>query len=458
MEVVLDLDRNNESDDIGSDLIVSTPEKLEKAEKFYKTKPPKYISGSTLKAVGWYTNYRDPKRFHEIDEIRKLFAEIALQDNVSDITLKSGSPVTIKIKRFGLKAITHRCLSHNEVLLICQKLTGDVAISSRIAKGKPISGMAQLLDNSEIDAQTGARSDTNRYRYEITACSSQDEQAGISVIMRPLPDKPYRYDEIGLSLEFVESCIVKDGIVIIAGATGEGKSTTIASVIRYILENDTMIKGIILTHEDPIEVSFESIDSEHSEVYQSAIGQGLHVITFDDANRSAMRRSPDLVLLGELRDQATIEAAVEISLTGHPVFATTHASSISSIFPRLISRFPQELQGQKGFDLVETTRFLVAQKLIWNTKGKRIAIRETLTFSEGLRGVLIKHAEKTDVLYKMINKIMDNELFGAKNYESQGKALLENGDIDEINYFYLAGKVVELDEGEVKLLEGVANA
>lgn len=425
-------------------------------ERKYKTLPPSYISGSNLRPVGWYSDYVDPDRFNDMSQIRQLFAEIDQQDNVSDIIIKSGAPVSIKVKRFGLQAVTHRCLNHEEVLIICQKLTSDPAISSRISRGAPISGLAQVLDSNKFNSNTGIQAAKSRFRYEITACSSKDEDKGISVIMRPLPDAPYRYSDIGLPLNFVENCIVKDGIVIVAGATGEGKSTTIASVIRYVLENDTPIKGIILTHEDPIEVGFDLIESDHSEVIQSAIGQGDHILTFNDANRSAMRRSPDLVLLGELRDEATITAAVELSLTGHPVFATTHASNIGSIFPRLISRFPQEIQGQKAYDLVDTTRFLVAQKLVWTVDKKRIAIREELKITESLRAELIKYAQEPDVLYRIINQIMSAGDFGAISYESQAKKLLADGVIDEKNYFYLVGNYSELTQDEIETIEGYA--
>ena len=425
-------------------------------ERVYKTIPPSYISGSNLRPVGWYSDYTDPDRFNDMAQIRQLFSEIDRQENVSDILVKSGAPVAIKVKRFGLQAVTHRCLNHEEVLIICQKLTSDPAISSRISRGAPISGLAQVLDSSKFNSHTGIQAAKSRFRYEITACSSKDEEKGISIIMRPLPDAPYKYSDIGIPLSFVEKCIIKDGIVIVAGATGEGKSTTIASVIRYILENDTAIKGFILTHEDPIEVSFDLIESDHSEVMQSAIGQGDHVMTFNDANRSAMRRSPDLVLLGELRDEATITAAVELSLTGHPVFATTHASDISSIFPRLISRFPQEIQGQKAYDLIDTTRFLVAQKLVWTVDKKRIAIREELEITAGLKAELIKYAQNPDVLYRIINQIMAAGDFGAISYKSQADKLLADGVIDQKNYFYLVGDSKNISENDVAVIAGYA--
>lgn len=459
-EVIVDyLENTHEGNDVevvitneDNDVEVVKREAFEKEVIECKTPAPDYISGSDLTPLPWYSKYKDPQKFNNADDIRLLFAEINLHENVSDIVIKSGSPVAIKIKRFGLKAITHRCLNHSEVLIFAQTLTNDSAVASRISRGTPISGMAQVMDKANFNINTGIQTSKNRYRFEVTACSSKDEANGLSIILRPLPDAPYKYSDIGIPLDFVEKCIVKDGIVIVAGATGEGKSTTIASVIRYIMENDTPIKGNLLTHEDPIEVSYHLIHSKHSEVMQSSIGQGDHVISFNDANRSAMRRSPDLVLVGELRDEDTITSAIELSLTGHPVLATTHASYIGAIFPRLISRFPKEVQGQKGFDLVDTVRFLVAQKLIWTTKGKRIAIREELVIDEGLRTELLKYAERTDVLYKLINSIMKNGSFGAISYQAQADKMLAEGIIDEKNYFYLVGKNNQLSEKQVDMI------
>lgn len=424
-------------------------------KKEYLSPPPEAIAGSGIEPAGWYTKYRDPTRFMNIQQLRELFTEIKQHKSVSDIVLKSDEPVCIKTKRFGLKAITHRCLSHAEVEVFAKELSNNDAIMQRISAGDTISDLGNILNDDSFDEATGLQGEKNRYRFEITGCASTKTEKGVSIILRPLPDAPLDYRDLGLPLDFVNNFIVKDGIVIVAGATGEGKSTTLASVIRYILEHDTIIKGIILTHEDPIEVSFSTIKSKHSVVIQSQVGQGDHINSYSLANRSAMRRSPDLVFLGELRDEGTIEAAVELSLTGHPVFATTHASTISAIFPRLISRFPKEVQSQKTFDLIDTTRFLVAQKLIWNTSGKLMAVRETLVFSEALRAYLKRFSDNNELLYAKINKIMDEELLGASNYLRQADRLLAAGEIDEVNYRYLVGTQGELDDEALQILEEV---
>lgn len=418
-------------------------------EREYTTKAPENITNSNLKPLDWITSYRDPQRFNDIDQLRSLFAEISKQKSVSDIIIIPDQPICLKTKRFGLRAITHRIISMEEAITIISLLTNDDSAIIKIQAGEALSGLAKVLDQENISANLtkdellqrkindSGHYNKHRFRYEITGCATRSTEKAFSCIMRPLPTEPLPYDQLGLTVDFVNQCIVKDGIVIIAGATGEGKSTTLSSVIRYVAENDTQIKGIILTHEDPIEVSYEKIASDHSVIVQSSIGQGQNILTFDGANRSAMRRSPDLILLGELRDAATVEAAVELSLTGHPVFATTHANSVAAIFPRLISRFPKEQQSQKTFDLIDTARVLISQKLIWNTQGKLFAVREVLPFTTAVRSYLLKYANSPDEVTRKIAGIMNEGLLGAESYEIQGRRMLEDGTIDEKNFNYL---------------------
>ena len=127
-------------------------------------------------------------------------------------------------------------------------------------------------EDYEKRAKQFAESKRRRFRYEITGCASAINENSFSVILRPLADEPTPYYELGMTKELVLDCIVPNGIVIISGATGEGKSTTLAAIYRYISEEDTLIKGILLTHEGPIEINYDSINrrSKHSVVIQSS--------------------------------------------------------------------------------------------------------------------------------------------------------------------------------------------
>lgn len=438
-------------------LLIPRTNEVSKTHGFQST--PDSIKGSKLIPLPRKTHYKDPKRFTTIEELRGLFAEIAGQDGVSDIIITPDEPVAVKIKGVGLRAITYRILNINECNTIITLLTGSETSTITIKEGKALSGLAKVIEQDNKEAYVSTKLSLNemkeklaaeeavgkfRYRYEITGCAAKSVESAFACIMRPLPAIPPSYEEIKLDLEFVKLFIVKDGICIIAGATGEGKSTTLAAIIRYILEGDTIIKGNIITHEDPIEYSYDKIPSAHSIVMQSSIGQGQHILSFNDANRSAMRRSPNLAVLGELRDAATITAAIEISLTGHPVFATTHANSVAAIFPRLISRFPTEEKKQATYDIISTTRLLVSQKLIRNTQGKLFAVREVLPFTPDLREFLLRISDNPDMVINAITGIMDNGWRGVKSYAAQGKEMLESGYIDKTVYSSLVDSGSEM--------------
>lgn len=426
------------------------------SKKDYVTKAPAKITGSYIKPLDWKTEYVDPIRFSDEKDVERLFFEISKHKNISDVIIVPDFPICLKSKRRGLRAITHRVMDLIEAEQLVKILTNNDSIFNEIRSGKPVSGLAKLLENDDEGnakySETGTRVKA-RYRYEVTGCASPKTEDSFSAIIRPLPVEPAPYHKLGMTKEFVDMCIVKDGIVVVAGATGEGKSSTLSSIIRYVLENDTIIKGIILTHEDPIEVSYENIPSQHSIVIQSSVGEGQHIRSFSDANISAMRRSPDLVLLGELRDAPTVEAAVELSLTGHPVFATTHANNISAILPRLISRFPQEIQGQKAYDIIDTVRVLIAQKLIRDVNDNMFAVREKLQFTPELRQYLKPFTVQPDLLYKKVDAIMANGLLGSKSYEIQGRQMLESKKINIENYRYLVEAGNDFTEDDIEQLD-----
>lgn len=404
-----------------------------------------------LEKLDWATSYRDPKRFNEIriSEIYSLFNEISNQKNVSDIIIQPDMPVMVKVKRRGLFAITHRIIDQMEAAAMVKVLTEDPNAVSAALRGDSKSGTARVVDGELVDLhnmieyQDMELPEKGRYRYELVGSRSYTKDSSFNMVLRPLPKEPLSYDKLNIPLEFVKNFIIKDGIAIIAGATGEGKTTTLAAVIRYIMENDTIIKGNIITHEDPIEISYDNIKSKHSYVTQSAIGS--HMKSFNDANRSAMRRSPDLVLVGELRDRETMESALEIAKSGHPAFATVHANNVASILPRLLSRFPNDMQVEKCFDIISSTRLLSSQKLIWRTDGKMMAVREALPITTQLKDYLLTLTHEPPVVVRKIEGIMRNGLFGVESYEAQGKRFLAEGIIDQSNFNYLVSDSTVLD-------------
>ncbi|OOR88640.1 hypothetical protein B0181_07950 [Moraxella caviae] len=416
-------------------------------------------AAADLPKLPWLTNYQDPQLFKEgeLQPIYALFNEISHQKNVSDVIISPGLPVIIKVKRKGLFAITKRTLDYLEAASLVRVITNNQHAISTVKEGMPLSGIGRLIQGDVVDLHAAetyveyAFQRKTRYRYEIVGSSSAEQESSFSMVLRPIPSEPPVYSDLNIPLDFVNDCIVTQGIVIIGGATGEGKTTLLSSIIRYILENDTQIKGNIITHEDPIEIAYDLIKSQHSYVTQSAIGP--HIKTFDLANSAAMRRSSDLILVGELRDNQSVDKAVELSLTGHPVFATTHASNVSAILPRLLSRFPKEMQTQKCFDIIEASRVFASQKLIWTTDGKIMAVREHLKFTPPLRAYLKRYTDDPTIVARKISGIMARGLFGVVNFEMQGRDLLQKNIINVENYRHLVDATDPLDKETLEALD-----
>ena len=173
------------------------------------------------------------------------------------------------------------------------------------------------------------------------------------------------------------------GAVIVAGETGSGKTTTLAALIRRILEEETPIHGNVITYEAPIEFVFENVPSASCTIMQHEIG--LHLPTFAAGVRNSLRRKPGLLLVGELRDMHTVMASVEAAQTGHPIYTTTHANDVAHILRRLTLMFPADLQIQAFHDVLGSSHLLVSQLLVPRVGGGRFCLREWQVLTNPVR-------------------------------------------------------------------------
>ncbi|MBO6224485.1 MAG: Flp pilus assembly complex ATPase component TadA [Psychrobacter sp.] len=399
-------------------------------EKIKKKGMPPHIEGSNLRPIKLVTDWQQPESFKTTEDVRSMLAEVREQ-GASEIFIMPGEPIAIMVDG-SMWAITYRVLKLSEAQFLLEVVTHNNAAVTKIAGGDSLNGTTELFeqdkDGDSVKNKRGLKK-YNRYRHNAAPCMTP-LGSHFQITMRFIPDDPLPYHKLGMVEADVDDFITTEGIVIIAGRTGSGKTTTLAAVIRYILEGDTIIKGNIVTHEEPIEFRYDNILSFHSVVAQSEIG--FHFSDFNKANREAMRRYPALILLGELRDSETIMAAVEASQTGHPVFATTHATNVESIIPRMVSRFPDERKSAAAYDIIEAARFFVAQKLVLGTNGKRFAVRSSLRFIPELRKRLLDTiSTKGEIaMIKEIRVIMENEEYGAQNFLTQADQLLQEGKID----------------------------
>ena len=179
---------------------------------------------------------------------------------------------------------------------------------------------------------------------------------GLATAWRPIWDKVPSMESLRLPKQLLELAQLPYGLVLITGPTGSGKSTTLAALVEHI---NTNFKRHIITLEDPIEYRFR----DHSSViHQREVG--IHVNSFSNGLRSALREAPDVILVGEMRDQDTISAALTAAETGHLVLSTLHSGHSAQAIDRIVDVFPEHQQLQVRVQLSDTLRALVTQRLL----------------------------------------------------------------------------------------------
>ena len=234
------------------------------------------------------------------------------------------------------------------------------------------------------------------------------QRGNISMVLRQIPNDKLTPEQLGLS-DAVVKCVMRPrGLFLVTGPTGSGKSTTLASLVNYI--NETCDHHII-TVEDPIEFYHDHIKST---INQREVG--VDVPSFSEALRRALRQDPDVILVGELRDLETIEAAISAAETGHVVFGTLHTNSAQGTVNRIIDAFPGNLQDQIRTQLSTALIGVVAQTLLPRIGGGRCAAYEVLLITPGIANLIrenktfrINSAIQTGAKFGM--QLMDDSLF-----------------------------------------------
>jgi twitching motility protein PilT len=224
------------------------------------------------------------------------------------------------------------------------------------------------------------------FAYEVAALEARFRtnifygRLGISAVFRLIPTKVLTAEELELPASVLSFCNLNRGLVVVTGATGSGKSTTLAALIDHINKQH---KHHILTIEDPIEFVHTS---QGCLINQREIGR--HTKSFASALRASLREDPDIVLLGEMRDLETIELAVTAAETGHLVFGTLHTNSAAKTIDRIINVFPTDQQEQIRAMLAESLKGVVAQQLLRTVDGRRCAALEILVVTPAVSNLI----------------------------------------------------------------------
>lgn len=298
----------------------------------------------------------------------------AVAQGASDITLQDDEPVWLEIHGRN-HPVTRRVMSNAELIEIVNGIYGA-------------NGATQIFSGRDIDVSYEVYIDRlRRLRFRVNGAAIQAKSGtGIQITLRALPDEPARLVDLGVESEIVAACEPAQGLVLITGPTGSGKTTLLGAIIRHKIERADAHRKV-LTFEAPIELRYDKVKGPDSYVAQAEVPRHEH--SFAAGLRSALRRKPADILVGECRDAETMGTSCEAALTGHTVYSTLHSNGVAETVRRMISVFPAMERQGRAIDLAESLRLVVTQVLLPTVDGRRVAAREFLVFDADVRDALL---------------------------------------------------------------------
>jgi twitching motility protein PilU len=268
--------------------------------------------------------------------------------------------------------------------------------------------------------------------------------SSVGIVARKINVEIASLDELGLQPLLKDIMMKKRGLILIVGATGSGKSTTLAAMIDH--RNSTE-SGHIVTVEDPIEFVHRH---KKSIVNQREVG--FDTLTFNDALKSAMRQAPDVILIGEIRDRETMEAAIAFADTGHLCLATLHSTNADQTFERIINFFPHSQHQQIMLQLSLNLNAIISQRLVKGIDDLRVAALEILMDTARIKE-LIKNGEIDSIKEAMVQAAQEGcQTFDMALFDLYiaGKIDMDQAlmNADSVNNLRLKIKVAEMKEEE----------
>ncbi|TBW57457.1 secretion system protein E [Marinobacter halodurans] len=281
---------------------------------------------------------------------------------------------------------------------------------------------ATIQEGTDFDFTYSVQKDrVTAYRFRVNATGAlgmYGNPIGLDITMRRIAQVPPTLDALNVPAALADNLYPNSGIVIIAGETGSGKTTKLGAIIRELLTQDEGKR--IVSYESPIEFDFRAIPNRTGRIGQSDPHQ--HIKGYPRAGANALRRNPDVILLGEARDYETIQGAVNNAETGHSVYTTVHVGSVAETFTRMINVFPADERMRALSGLIGSTRVLVYQELLSTLDGGRVAAREFLVLNDKMRTKLYATPEDqiTPVLKDMVRKYGQPIIDDIRSYYEQG--------------------------------------
>ena len=313
----------------------------------------------------------------------KLF-QLMADKQASDIFISAGAPIHIKIQGNSLPV---------------NQQNMDPAMIEKIAAELMTPEQAKVFEATmEMNLSFGVPRIGN-FRVNLFR-----QRASISIVVRYIQGNIPPLDTLGLPSVLPELIMEKRGLILIVGATGSGKSTTIASMLDHRNANRS---GHILTIEDPIEFLFR-----HKKSIVNQRELGMDTFGWESALKNAMRQAPDCILIGEIRDKETMQAAIAYAQTGHLCLATLHANNSYHALNRIINFFPLENRTSLYLDLAASLKAVVSQRLVKKPDGQRIPAAEVLLNTRHIQDLI----ERGEVM--AIKEAMEQSLApGSQTFE-----------------------------------------
>jgi len=329
----------------------------------------------------------------------KQLLQVMVDKDASDLYLMAGAPPGYRIDgvilRLGETAINPAIIEKLANSLMNEKQKAEFATEMEMNLSAAIEGLGRFR--------------VNVYR----------QRGSVGMVIRQITTEIPSLDELNLPDIFKEIAMSKRGLVLMVGATGSGKSTSLAALVDWRNSNQT---GHIITIEDPVEFMHT-----HKKCFVSQREVGSDTASFRAALKNTLRQAPDVILLGEIRERETMEHAISFAETGHLAMATLHANNANQALERIINFFPEEQHQQVYMNLALNLRAILSQRLVKTVDGKRAAAIEIMINSPRLSDLILKG----DV--SAIKGTMEESTqYGMRTFDQSLFELWNDGQISEV--------------------------
>lgn len=286
--------------------------------------------------------------------------DLMVDQNASDLHLQVGQPPSLRLSG-SMTPIDGAALTPSDTEKLMLSITPDAHISA-----------VKLNGGADFGFAFGEKA---RFRVSVLKA-----KGNYGLVLRQIPYKMFGLRDIGLPDKIRELLYRPRGLILVTGPTGSGKSTTLASMVNYINENRD---GHIITIEDPIEYYHP-----HKRCIVTQREVHSDVPSFSEAIRRALRQDPDIILVGEMRDLETIEAAISAAETGHLVFGTLHTNSAAKTIDRIVDAFPANMKDMIRTQLASSVQAVISQVLCKKVGGGRIAGYEIMVNTTSIASLI----------------------------------------------------------------------